>query len=75
MNFPTNAKVTTPLGDGISQGHYLMVDINEATNTKMVLVRLIINEKTRTELNKSNCLTPRAVLNGLWVFSENEVAL
>ena len=69
MNYQTNTKVKTPLGVGISQGHFSNL---EEINT--VLVRLPINETTKPELIKSNCMTPRAVGSGLWIFSENEVA-
>jgi hypothetical protein len=70
MNFPTNSKVKTPLGVGISQGCFSNLE-----GINAVLVRLPINEITKAELIKSNCMTPRALLSGLWVFDKAEVTL
>jgi hypothetical protein len=71
MNIPTNTRVKTPLGVGIAQGRFS----NLEEMISAVLVRLPINEITKAELNKSYCMTPNALLSGLWVFTENEVTL
>jgi hypothetical protein len=68
----TNSKVTTPIGKGIVQGSFAVMSGTE-TVTRGVMVRLPINEQTRGEMKKSNCLTPQAEISGLWVFSEDEV--
>lgn len=68
-----NQKVTTPLGVGMVQGRFAIVDGHEQPVTNAVLVRLPINDVTRGEMGKSNCLTPRAVSSGLWVFSSGDL--
>lgn len=69
----TNLKVSTPLGSGIVQGPYAVRDGNGDLIGKALLVRLPINDMTRPELNRSNCVTPMAKTSGLWVFAESEV--
>lgn len=69
----TNQQVDTPIGKGFVQGGFLVVDGNQQVVTHAVLVRLPINDVTRGEMNKSNCLTPRATLNGLWIFSSKDL--
>lgn len=68
-----NSKVSTPLGQGIIQGAYAVMDGKGEPIVKGAAVRLPINETTRPQLNKSNCLTPKAMKSGLWVFPESEL--
>lgn len=68
----TNSTVTTPIGKGIVRGAFAVMAGTE-TVTRGVMVRLPINDQTRGEMKKSNCLTPMAEVSGLWVFSEDEV--
>lgn len=70
-SFIINCKVSTPLGDGLYQSMY--ASSTGAQPTTRVLVRLPINDDTRKHLNKSNCLTPRAIISGLWTFDASEV--
>lgn len=70
----TNSKVNTPLGQGIVQGPFAVQSADGETIVRGALVRLPINETTRPHLNQSNCLTPRATLNGLWVFREGQLS-
>ena len=65
-----NQKIRTPLGEGIVQGFFAVHDGNNDKAAVGVAVRLPVNDVTRPELNKSNCLTPMAVFSGVWVFSE-----
>lgn len=68
-----NQKVSTPLGDGIVQGGFAVVDAGREIVSSAVLVRLPINDVTRAELNKSYCMTPTANVSGLWVFDAGEI--
>jgi len=70
----TNVKVKTPIGEGMTQGRFTVRDGQSEAVVTGVLVRLPINDVTRSELNKSNCVTPSAEHSGLWVFSESELA-
>ena len=70
----TNTKVNTPLGQGIVQGPFAVQSADGENIVRGALVRLPINETTRPHLNKSNCLTPRAKMNGLWVFQEGQLS-
>ena len=67
-----NMKVKTPIGDGMVQGAFA-VNVGSEPVVKGVLVRLPINELTRTQMTQSNCLTPRAAVSGVWVFQESEL--
>lgn len=68
----TNAKVSTPLGEGISQGPYVIRDSQGDVVSQAVLVRLPVNDQTRSHLNESNCLTPRANRSALFIFPISE---
>jgi len=68
-----NQKINTPIGDGITQGQFGIKDANGEEIVSGVMVRLPINETTRSSLTKSNCITPRAIRSGLWVFQESEL--
>ena len=74
MNIAKNSTVMTPLGKGVVQGHF---EVQAKRDGVMVahgiMVRLPINEVTRGEMKKSNCLTPRATASGLWVFEESQL--
>lgn len=67
-----NQLVNTPIGQGRYQGR-LVPDIDGHSDGQLALVRLPINEETRTQLNQSNCLTPKATTTGLWSFNESEL--
>lgn len=67
----TNSIVTTPIGKGIAQGAFTILAGGESV--RGVIVRLPINDATRGEMKKSNCLTPRARISGLWVFAAEDV--
>lgn len=71
----TNTKVNTPLGYGMVQGAYAVKAGNGDDIVQGALVRLPINDTTRPHLNKSNCITPHATLNGLWVFQTKDLSL
>lgn len=73
MKATTNQRVKTPLGEGVAQGPFAVVDGNGAEVVRAVLVRLPVNETTVKALKQSNCVTPRASLSGLWVFQEGEL--
>jgi hypothetical protein len=60
-----NTKVTTPNGTGISSGHIWEY------GTLWVLVRHKLAEMTGRAAGV--CLTPRAVLQGLWRYERQEV--
>lgn len=68
-----NSKVITPLGQGTVNGAYAVMDATGEPIVKGVVVRLPVNDVTRRELTKSNCVTPTASLNGLWIFQEGEI--
>lgn len=68
-----NMPVKTPLGMGRSLGRFLIKTAHEEGIAKGVLVRLPVNDDTRPHLNRSNCITPKAVKSGLWVFPESEL--
>lgn len=70
----TNTKVKTSMGEGIAQAPAFSIRDGHGNDiVQGVLVRLPINDATRPHLNKSNCLTPHAVLSGLWVFQVQEL--
>lgn len=67
--FAKNSTVTTPLGVGVVQGHFEVTAMRDGAVVAVgVLVRLPVNDITRGEMKKANCLTPRAEVSGLWVF-------
>jgi hypothetical protein len=68
-----NQSVITPIGAGVAQGTYAITDASGQPIVKGALVRLQIDDTTRPQLNKSNCITPHAKLSGLWVFQESEL--
>jgi hypothetical protein len=68
----TNQKVTTPIGEGISQGAFAIRDANGELITHGTLVRMPVNDQTRVHLTQSNCLTPRAQRSALFVFPMSE---
>jgi len=69
----TNAKVVTPLGEGVVQGAFQILDGHGNEIARGVGVRLPVNDVTKVEMQKSYCLTPHAHINGLWVFNESEL--
>ncbi len=69
----TNAKVSTPLGVGVAQGPFAVVDGDGNLAAAGVLVRLPVNDVTVKALKESNCMTPRAQVSGLWVFRLSEI--
>ncbi len=73
MALTTNTKVSTPLGEGMVQAPFAIKSAQGDDIVRSLLVRLPINETTRPHLNKSNCVTPHAILSGLWVFQEKEL--
>jgi hypothetical protein len=71
----TNTTVKTPLGDGIAQAPAFSIRDGQGNDiVQGVLVRLPINDATRSHMKKSNCLTPQATLSGLWVFQVKELS-
>ena len=72
MDIGTNQKVRTPLGEGIAQGLFAVTS-EAGFVASGVIVRLPVDEVTRRELRKSNCITPRAQVSGLWVFDVKDL--
>jgi len=68
-----NQKVRTPIGEGVIQGFFAVLDGNNEKAAVGVAVRLPVNDLTRAELHKENCLTPMAVFSGVWVFPEKDL--
>lgn len=68
-----NQSVITPLGKGLVQGAFAVLGHDGSLVSNGVLVRLPINDVTKAQLKQSNCITPHAVLNGLWVFQASEL--
>jgi hypothetical protein len=64
-----NQKVKTPLGDGIDQGRFAVLDGLQNVVAVQKLVRLVINDETVKHLKDANCLTPHATQSGLWTFN------
>lgn len=73
MLLTINMNVKTPLGVGVVDGAFTVLDANEAPITTGISVKLPVNETTRRALLASNCMTPRASLEGVWVFREEEL--
>jgi len=69
----TNTRVSTPYGVGYVHAPFAVQNDKGETVVRGVLVRLPIDDTTRKHLNRSNCVTPRATLSGLWVFQESEL--
>jgi hypothetical protein len=69
----TNAKVKTPIGDGIVQGGFAVKDAQGDQVAAAVLVRMPVNDITRAQLSKSHCLTPHASRSALFVFTQGEL--
>lgn len=74
MKVATNQKVMTPLGNGVVEGYFAVHDNHNEIVVTGVAVRLSVNDMTRPELDKSNCLTPRAVFSGVWVFEQEQLS-
>lgn len=78
---PTNARVKTPIGDGVCQGSYAATDVTGLDSSDAesqpvehyVLVRIPITEENLHLLGSTKCLTPRATTSALFVFAESEV--
>ena len=68
-----NQLVNTPIGQGRCQGNYIPPVVESLPESRIVLVRVSVNDATRLHLLDSNCLTPRAAQSGLWVFNESEL--
>jgi hypothetical protein len=60
----TNQHVKTPLGEGVVQGRFC---------DEFLLVRLPVNEATRSQLSQSFCITPHALRSALFYFKESEL--
>lgn len=73
MNIVTNQKVMTPFGNGVVEDFFAIHDNHNEVVVTGVAVRLPVNDLTRPELNKSNCLTPLAVFSGVWVFQQDQL--
>jgi hypothetical protein len=69
----TNMKVFTPIGKGTVDGCYVVLDGNGNVIVTGVGVRLPVDQNTSEHLKKSNCMTPLAHFNGLWVFDEKDL--
>ena len=67
-----NQPVSTPLGPGLFQGHFIVHHPDGATE-HCSLVKISITAETGPHRTASNCLTPRAIRSGLWVFEPNQV--
>lgn len=72
--FQFNQQVKTPLGVGIFQAPFAVVDGQGQTVVVGALVKLPVDEVTGKALKRSNCLTPCAQVSGLWVFQEGEIS-
>lgn len=70
----TNDLVTTPLGDGVCQGHYAILGADGQPVEHCALVRIPITEENLHLLGSTKCMTPRAMGSALFVFSESEVS-
>ena len=75
MILSINTKVNTPIGAGMVQGAFAVQSAHGENVVNGVLVRLPVNDATRPTMKQSNCLTPKAMTSGLWVFKEEEVTL
>ncbi len=75
MVIVTNSKVKTPVGDGVCQGHFAVMDNHSQPMEERVLVRIPITEDNQHLLGSSNCLTPRAQQSALFVFAAGEIQL
>jgi hypothetical protein len=73
MTLQINQLVKTPIGKGRVVGLYSILDMNQANIVRGVVVRLPINDATRVELKRDNCITPRAVISGVWSFGEADL--
>jgi len=72
----TNTIVETPMGEGVAQAPAFSIRDGYGNDVVQgVLVRLPVNDTTRAHLNKSNCLTPHAIMSGLWVFQVKELSV
>jgi hypothetical protein len=67
-----NSKIKTPIGEGISQGPFVVRNDQGEIITRAVLVRLPLNDQTRPHLSEANCRTPRAHRSALFVFPMSE---
>lgn len=65
MNYQTNQKVKTPIGEGVFDGWWGSKD--------QAIVRLPVNQETETHLHDENCLTPRATRQALFSFPTSEL--
>ena len=73
MIITTNKSVVTPLGDGVVDGFFGVLDAQGEIVVTGICVRLPVNDQTRPELHKSYCMTPHAVQSGVWIFEESEL--
>ena len=73
MALATNMQIETPLGPGVIDGRFMVLDGEGRLVTTGISVRLPVNEITKPHLHKSNCMTPAAVLSGVWVFPEKDL--
>lgn len=75
MNLSTNCKVKTPYGEGIVNGMFIINDNDGKEIARGIGVRMEVNDKTRQLLSLSNCVTPHAIVSGIWIFDEKEISL
>lgn len=69
-----NEKVNTPIGQGVVQGPFGVNDGNGEAVVRGVLVRLPVDDATRSHLKKSFCVTPNAEVSALFVFQEGQLS-
>jgi len=69
----TNQNVVTPIGKGIVQGAFAVQDALGGLVVNGVIVRVPVNDETRSHLVRSNCLTPMAKHSALYVFEIKEL--
>lgn len=67
----TNAKVNTPVGEGVVQGGFTIRQLEN--ELRAVLVRVPLSDAVREHLRETCCVTPHAEHSALFVFPEEQV--
>jgi hypothetical protein len=75
MKFRLNDLVNTPIGQGLFQGRFGVLERGTTVEKEEVaLVRLNVNAETEPHLKDPNCVTPHAEGCGLWTFGVSELS-
>lgn len=74
MDLRINQAVQTPIGPGVFMANFAVLDGDQTPVVKGRMVQVKLNDTNRDHIKDSNCLTPYAKQDALFVFQDADIA-